>query len=49
METGDSTFFDLGSATLASSGTSVIAAIGQVIAPLNYDGRRFYVRRLNQI
>ncbi|MEW5875068.1 MAG: flagellar motor protein MotB [Candidatus Zixiibacteriota bacterium] len=37
METGDSTFFDLGSATLASSGTSVIAAVGQVIAPLNYD------------
>jgi chemotaxis protein MotB len=37
MESGDSTFFDLGSATLAPSGVSVITTIGQIIAPLTYD------------
>jgi chemotaxis protein MotB len=37
MESGDSTFFDLGSAALAPSGVSAVTAVGRVIAPLDYD------------
>lgn len=35
MESGDSTFFDIGSAKLAPSGISVVSAIGDIIAPLD--------------
>jgi chemotaxis protein MotB len=37
MESGDSTFFDLGSSELASSGISAVSAIGEIVAPLEYD------------
>jgi len=37
MESGDSTFFDLGRSELAASGISVVSAIGEIIAPLEYD------------
>lgn len=37
MESGDSTFFDLGSASLAPSGVNVISTIGRIIAPLSYE------------
>lgn len=36
MESGDSTFFDIGSSELAPSGISAVSAIGQIIAPLEY-------------
>jgi len=37
MESGDSTFFDIGSTALAPSGISAVSAIGDIIAPLDYD------------
>jgi chemotaxis protein MotB len=37
MESGDSTFFDLGSTELAPSGVSAVTAVGRVIATLDYD------------
>ncbi len=37
MESGDSTFFDIGSSALAPSGISAVSAIGAIIAPLEYD------------
>lgn len=37
MESGDSTFFDIGSAELAPSGISAVSAIGKIITLLEYD------------